>query len=101
MTTSTLPAGPAGDRSTDWLDHAACRRSDPELFFPVTDIRAARAQVEAAKKVCRHCPVKGICLSWAMDNGQEAGIWGGTTEEERRQLRQLRRRRRIPGSSVA
>jgi hypothetical protein len=51
MKTSTLPAGPAGDRSTDWLDHAACRRSDPELFFPVTDIRAARAQVEAAKKV--------------------------------------------------
>src|SRR5271165_3086918 len=75
MKTSTLPAGPAGDRSMDWLDHAACRRSDPELFFPVTDIRAARAQVEAAKKVCRHCPVKGICLSWAMDNGQEAGSW--------------------------
>src|SRR6516165_12828845 len=79
METSTLPAGPAGDRSTDWLDHAACRRSDPELFFPVTDIRAARAQVEAAKKVCRRCPVKGTCLSWAMDNGPEAGIWGGTT----------------------
>jgi hypothetical protein len=33
-----------------------------------------------------------------MDNGQEAGIWGSTTEEERRQLRHLhRRRRRIPG----
>ena len=95
METSTLPAGPAGDRSTDWLDHAACRRSDPELFFPVTDIGAARAQVEAAKKVCRHCPVKRICLSWAMDNGPEAGIWGGTTEEERRQLRHLRRHRRI------
>src|ERR1700746_3197459 len=101
MKTSTLPAEPAGDRSMDWLAHAAGRRSAPELFFPVSDIRAARAQVEAAKKVCRHCPVKGICLSWAMDNGQEAGIWGGTTEEERRQLRQLRRRRRIRGESAA
>ena len=50
MKTSTLPAGPAADRSTDWLDHAACRRSDPELFFPITDIRAARAHVEAVKK---------------------------------------------------
>ena len=98
MRTSTLPAGSARDRSTDWLDRAACRRSDPELFFPVTDIRAARAQVEAAKRVCRHCPVKGTCLSWAMDNGPQAGIWGGTTEEERRQLRHLHRRRRgIPG----
>ncbi len=89
MTTSTVPAG---DRRTDWLDHAACRRSDPELFFPASDIRAARPQVEAAKKVCRRCPVRGTCLSWAVDNGQQAGIWGGLTEEERHRLS----RRRTP-----
>ena len=80
----------AGDRGTGWLDHAACRRYDPELFFPDSDIRPARAQVEAAKKVCRRCPVRGTCLSRALAQGQEAGIWGGTTEQERRQL--LRRR---------
>jgi WhiB family redox-sensing transcriptional regulator len=89
-----IPAVLAGDRRTDWLDHAACRRSDPELFFPATDSGAARAQVEAAKKVCRRCLVKAACLSWALDNGQEAGIWGGMTEEERHHLR---RRRRTPG----
>ena len=91
------PAAPTvavDDRDTSWIDRAACRHVDPELFFPDSDIRPARAQVEAAKKVCRRCPVRGTCLSWALDNGQEAGIWGGTTEEERRRLR---RRRRVPG----
>jgi WhiB family transcriptional regulator, redox-sensing transcriptional regulator len=90
------PAAPAvavGDRDTAWFDHAACRQMDPELFFPDSDVRPAWAQVEAAKKVCRRCPVRGICLSRALDDGQEAGIWGGTTEEERRRLR----RRRVPG----
>jgi WhiB family redox-sensing transcriptional regulator len=91
MKTSTAPAVPGGERRTDWLGNAACRDADPELFFPVSDIRAARAQVEAAKKVCRRCPVRGTCLSWALDHEQEAGIWGGMTEEERRRLRRRQR----------
>jgi WhiB family redox-sensing transcriptional regulator len=74
-----------------WRDRAACRHCDPELFFPDANIKAARAQVAAARKVCRGCPVKGICLSCALAHGQEAGIWGGTTEEERRHLRRHRR----------
>jgi WhiB family transcriptional regulator, redox-sensing transcriptional regulator len=94
MRTPTVPAVPVGGRRSDWLDHAACRGRDPELFFPVTDIGAARVQVEAAKKVCRRCPVQRACLSWALGNRQEAGIWGGMTEEERHRLR---RRRRTPG----
>lgn len=83
------------DRNTDWLDHAACRYCDPELFFPDSNVRPARAQVEAAKKVCRGCSVRGTCLSWALDHGQEAGIWGGTTEQERRQLRRHRPAERV------
>jgi WhiB family transcriptional regulator, redox-sensing transcriptional regulator len=93
--TSTVTTMPIGDRPMDWLGHAACRDSDPELFFPASDMSASagRARVEAAKKVCRRCPVRGTCLSWAFDNGQEAGVWGGMTEEERRRLR----RRPVPG----
>jgi WhiB family redox-sensing transcriptional regulator len=39
-----------------------------------------------AKLICRVCPVKLTCLNLALANGQEAGIWGGTTEDERRRL---------------
>jgi len=74
---------------TDWRDDAACRHLDPELFFPISALGAALPQIEAAKQVCRHCPVRVPCLRWALDTGQDAGIWGGATEQERRLLRQV------------
>ena len=95
MTTSTTPSAPVGDRGQvwtgdrrlGWLDDAACRHHDPELFFPESEIGAAWGQIAAAKKVCRGCPVRSTCLNWALERGHEAGIWGGTTEDERRRLR--------------
>jgi WhiB family transcriptional regulator, redox-sensing transcriptional regulator len=85
MSTSAVAARPACDRP-DWRDEAACRDADPELFFPDGDIRSARDQVKSAKLICRGCPVSATCLSWALASGQEAGIWGGLTEDERRGL---------------
>lgn len=45
---------------------------------------------DEGKKVCRGCPVKDQCLEYALEHG-ELGIWGGTSERERRRLRRLRR----------
>jgi WhiB family redox-sensing transcriptional regulator len=84
MSMSIAAARPVRDRRPDWRDHAACRDADPELFFPDGDIRSARAQVNTAKPICRHCPVRATCLRWALATGQQAGIWGGLTEDERR-----------------
>ena len=84
MGTSTVAARSARGRRPDWRDDAACRDADPELFFP--DSRSAWGQVKRAKLICRGCPVSATCLSWALDSNQEAGIWGGLTEDERRRL---------------
>jgi WhiB family transcriptional regulator, redox-sensing transcriptional regulator len=70
-----------------WTDLAACRGVDPELFYPVSATGPARAQAEEAKKVCAGCPVTAECLNWALRAGEPAGIWGGTTPDERRYLR--------------
>ena len=86
MTTSTAVAGQACDGRPGWHDQAACRDADPDLFFPDGDIRSVRAQVKAAKLICRSCPVRTVCLSWALTSGQAHGIWGGLTEDERRRL---------------
>jgi WhiB family transcriptional regulator, redox-sensing transcriptional regulator len=75
--------------SGDWRHRAACRDVDPELFFPVGTTGPAADQVEQAKAVCRGCPVSATCLSWALDTGQDSGVWGGLTEEERRAVNQL------------
>ena len=72
----------------DWRDYAACRDIDPELFFPLGTSGACLIQIEAAKQICRTCPVREPCLRWALDSG-DAGVWGGTTEDERRRRRRI------------
>lgn len=74
----------AGD--TDWRDDAACRDVDPDLFFPIGTMGESLLQIDEAKQICQACPVCGPCLRWAVDSGS-AGVWGGTTEDERRILR--------------
>jgi WhiB family redox-sensing transcriptional regulator len=57
------------------------------LFFPVGTTGQALLQISRAKDVCCECPVKVDCLDFAMETNQDTGIWGGTSEEERRQMR--------------
>jgi WhiB family redox-sensing transcriptional regulator len=73
-------------RDYDWRDDAACRGHDPELWFPVGDSGLARAQTAEAKRVCVGCPVRQECTEYALGTGQYTGVWGGTTEAERRGL---------------
>jgi WhiB family transcriptional regulator, redox-sensing transcriptional regulator len=87
MNAPQLPA----PSSTDWRDLAACRDSDPELFFPVGNAGPSLLQVDRAKQVCAGCKVRTPCLEWALASGQEAGVWGGTSEDERRALRRTAR----------
>jgi WhiB family transcriptional regulator, redox-sensing transcriptional regulator len=79
-----------------WRAHASCRDTDPDLFFPVGTTGPAISQIEAAKAVCRECEAQGPCLEFALATNQDTGIWGGTSEEERRKLRKqwLARQRR-------
>jgi WhiB family redox-sensing transcriptional regulator len=84
-----------GTGETDWRDHAACREMDPDLFFPIGTAGESVVQIDEAREVCQTCPVCGPCLRWALDSGS-AGIWGGTTEEERRTLRRQIRSRTMP-----
>jgi WhiB family transcriptional regulator, redox-sensing transcriptional regulator len=70
----------------DWRDDAACLHADPDLFFPIGTTGPALRQVDEAKRVCLACPVRTRCLEWALGQEILSGIWGGTTEGERRAL---------------
>lgn len=78
----------------DWRHEAACLNEDPELFFPIGSSGPAMAQVERAKAVCRSCNVLDTCLQWALANNQDAGVWGGMSEDERRSLKRRTARAR-------
>jgi WhiB family redox-sensing transcriptional regulator len=77
---------------TWWVELARCRDEDPDLFFPIGTSEAATAQTEHAITICRQCPVRPECLEWSLDSCQDAGVWGGFGEEDRRQIRRIRRR---------
>lgn len=76
----------------DWRHHAACRGTDPELFFP--DPSSAPDVVEEAREVCRRCSVIDACLAYALRTRQNSGVWGGQSERERRSLIRLAARTR-------
>jgi WhiB family transcriptional regulator, redox-sensing transcriptional regulator len=71
-----------------------CASVDPELFFP-QEIEMSDSKVvskyqnlSAAKAICNSCPLKLQCLEYALKN-YEVGVWGGTTEHQRDDLRKL------------
>src|SRR6476646_1166536 len=78
----------------DWRHRAICRDEDPELFFPVGNSGPALLQIAEAKAVCQRCPVTSECVSWALETGQDAGVWGAMSEDERRSLKRRRARAR-------
>lgn len=74
----------------DWASLGACQDSDPDLFFPIATSGPALQQMAEAKAVCARCPVRVDCLSYALDTGQDAGVWGGASAEERQEIRSAR-----------
>lgn len=65
-----------------WQYDGLCREADPEIFFPEQGVRPYDALA-----LCDGCPVREPCLEYAVADPEIAGIWGGTTERERRTMR--------------
>ena len=54
-------------------------------------LRGGIQPVEIARRLCADCPVKAPCLEYAMANHIDHGVWGGTSERERRRIARQRR----------
>ena len=74
------------DTDTLWMADGLCRDKPPAVFFPSDGVG-----VDRARKICASCPVRELCLEYALDNRIDHGVWGGTSERERRRI--LKRRR--------
>ena len=78
---------PVGITYQDWRIRAACRGPRSEVFYPPAtgerrDEKLLREHM--AKAICGLCAVRGQCLKFAVERGEAHGIWGGTSESERR-----------------
>jgi WhiB family redox-sensing transcriptional regulator len=78
----------------EWQSQARCHEADPEIFFPERG-----GSSKSARAVCSRCEVKAKCLEYALNNKEQFGIWGGTSERERRKLRRERNLRRLQAAS--
>ena len=70
---------------------------DPRFMVDDPDLKAADPYVQAT---CIRCPVNADCLAFALENEEdegEAGVWGGTTPYQRRQLKRAQPRVYCPG----
>ena len=80
----------------DWMDRAACKGMDPELFYPERCNGAGRPvlgspanmHIAAARAVCTECPVRDECLEYAITTNEQRGVWGGATVRQRRRIKQ-------------
>ena len=55
-----------------WRQHAICRDTDPDLFFPIGTTGQALVQIDRAREVCDQCPVKIDCLEFALETNQDS-----------------------------
>lgn len=70
-----------------WSELGLCAETDPDAFFPEKG-----GSTREAKQVCEGCIVRTQCLEYALANDERFGIWGGTSEQQRRKLRRERKR---------
>lgn len=83
---SSIPIG-----HLQWMRYAACDGISTDIFFPDLDeLPSADAQL-----LCSRCPVRELCLQWALEHDED-GYWGGTTKTQREAIMSGRHRVKCP-----
>ena len=70
---------------SEWHKMAACRGQGPADF-----VRGPKSDYGAIRELCETCPVRRQCLEYALADESLTGLWGGTTDMERRVIRRRR-----------
>lgn len=67
----------------DWRTQGSCvNHPTPDLWF-----EGDREWKDAARQICRGCPVRNECLEYALESFEPHGIWGSLTRGQRDRLR--------------
>jgi WhiB family redox-sensing transcriptional regulator len=75
-------------REPRFYESPACASIGGDFWFPEkSDGTSNSVEMLMAKSICKSCPHRIECAEWGV-NKERFGIWGGTTESERRAIRQ-------------
>lgn len=78
----------------NWMEHGACRNPNyvADWWWPETsDPEASGTRI--ALNICAYCPVRDLCLDYAIQHKERHGIWGGLLPAARAALAAHRRRK--------
>lgn len=77
--------------SESWRDNAACKTLGLKMFFADGEhaSKEVDTRIDSAKNICSNCGVQVVCLSYALNNEIEYGIWGGFTGRERTSIKKI------------
>ncbi len=81
-----LGYGTADTEDLGWMQEALCAQTDPDIFYPEKGGSTA-----PATSVCNSCSVRGECLEYAVTNDIRHGIWGGTSDNDRKRMARERK----------
>ena len=70
---------------SEWQLRAACRGQGPDEF-----VQGPKSDYGKTRELCGACPVRRHCLDYALNDQSLTGLWGGTTDVERREIRRRR-----------
>ncbi len=69
-----------------WMEDALCSQTDPDIFYPEKGGSTA-----PATSICNGCAVRAQCLDYALKQEIRHGIWGGTSDNDRKRMARQRR----------
>lgn len=83
----------SAQKPRSWQDEALCAviGTDPEIWHPEN---RQSPTVKTAKRICGECDVRADCLQYAIERPYLTGIWGGTDDQDRRDIRKRTSRER-------
>lgn len=71
----------------DWRERALCKGKDTNIFYPEINAKGGKRQIADVKAICKICPVSSDCLTFAINNDEQFGIWGGLLPKERAKIK--------------
>lgn len=74
------------DKDPSWRESAKCKNEDVNLFMS-----NSKQEINDAKAICIGCPVLKQCLDYAITNDIPYGVWGGTSQSERKSMKRKAR----------
>ncbi len=87
-----LGYGFAEEETLGWMEDALCAQTDPDIFYPEKGGSTA-----PATSICENCGVRSECLEYAVTNDIRHGIWGGTSDNDRKRMARERKAARGGG----